>query len=85
MTMSRTPPGSVTRSTVARARTGSPGVLDSLGDQLTVLDQRAADLAKARELLRQTIAATENATTPSPRPVDPGGPPPQETARYHSG
>ncbi|GLZ13591.1 MerR family transcriptional regulator [Actinomadura sp. NBRC 104425] len=41
-----------------------PGVLDSLRDQLTVLDQRAADLAEARELLRQTIAATENATAP---------------------
>jgi DNA-binding transcriptional MerR regulator len=38
-----------------------PGVLDSLRDRLTVLDQRAADLADARELLRKTIAATEDA------------------------
>ncbi|WP_406730145.1 MerR family transcriptional regulator [Streptomyces sp. NBC_01794] len=38
-----------------------PGVLTSLRDQLNVLDQRAADLETARRLLRQTIAATENA------------------------
>ncbi|MET9023036.1 hypothetical protein ABZV93_23940 [Actinopolymorpha sp. NPDC004070] len=37
-----------------------PGVLDSLRDQLSVLDQRAADLATAREVLLRTIAATEN-------------------------
>jgi DNA-binding transcriptional MerR regulator len=41
-----------------------PGVLDNLHAQLTVLDQRAADLANARELLRQTIAATEKLTVP---------------------
>ncbi|MEU8781788.1 MerR family DNA-binding protein [Streptomyces sp. NPDC048637] len=38
-----------------------PGVLTSLRDQLNVLDQRAADLETARRLLRQTIAAAENA------------------------
>lgn len=40
-----------------------PGVLASLRDQLNILDQRAADLETARHLLRQTIAATENAAT----------------------
>ncbi|MFK0237207.1 MerR family transcriptional regulator [Streptomyces vinaceus] len=38
-----------------------PGVLTSLRDQLNVLDQRAAELETARSVLRQTIAATENA------------------------
>ncbi|MEU2714234.1 MerR family transcriptional regulator [Streptomyces sp. NPDC007205] len=40
-----------------------PGVLASLRSQLDVLDQRAADLDSARRLLRQTIAATENAAS----------------------
>ncbi|MEU7060382.1 MerR family transcriptional regulator [Streptomyces sp. NPDC046197] len=41
-----------------------PGVLDHLRAQLTTLDLRAADLATARDLLRQTIAATESAAIP---------------------
>lgn len=45
-----------------------PGILTSLRDQLNVLDQRAADLESARRLLRQTIAATESATSRAPGP-----------------
>ncbi|MGV4984002.1 MerR family transcriptional regulator [Streptomyces sp. NRAIS4] len=41
-----------------------PGVLDRLRAQLSALDRRAADLAAARDLLRETIAATEGAATP---------------------
>ena len=37
-----------------------PGVLTSIREQLSVLDQRAADLDNARRLLRQTIVASEN-------------------------
>ncbi|RAJ31765.1 DNA-binding transcriptional MerR regulator [Kitasatospora sp. SolWspMP-SS2h] len=51
-----------------------PGVLASLRSQLNLLDQRAADLETARGLLRQTIAATENAADQAPahgaRPAD---------------
>ncbi|MCC3771063.1 MerR family transcriptional regulator [Streptomyces sp. UNOC14_S4] len=36
-----------------------PGVLDALRDQLRVLDERAAELAAAREVLRETITDTE--------------------------
>jgi DNA-binding transcriptional MerR regulator len=36
-----------------------PGVLDRLRTQLAHLDQRAADLAEARQTLRQAITATE--------------------------
>lgn len=35
-----------------------PGVLDALHEQLTNLDRRAEDLAKAREILTQTIDRT---------------------------
>lgn len=38
-----------------------PGVLDHLQARLHALDRRAADLAAARDLLRQTIAATQRA------------------------
>ncbi|MEU0389489.1 MerR family transcriptional regulator [Streptomyces chartreusis] len=41
-----------------------PGVLDHLRAQLNTLDLRAADLARVRDLLRQTIAATESAAIP---------------------
>ncbi|GAA3072370.1 MerR family transcriptional regulator [Streptomyces glomeratus] len=40
-----------------------PGVLDRLRAQLDALDRRAADLATAQDLLRQTITATEKAVT----------------------
>ncbi|MEV7686942.1 MerR family transcriptional regulator [Streptomyces bungoensis] len=42
-----------------------PGVLDHLRSQLAALDRRAADLATARHLLRETIAVTESAATPA--------------------
>jgi DNA-binding transcriptional MerR regulator len=38
-----------------------PGVLDKLQAQLTQLDERAHDLALARQTLRQAIALTEQA------------------------
>lgn len=38
-----------------------PGVLDRLRTQLARLDQRADELAQARQTLRSAIAATENA------------------------
>ncbi|MET8761537.1 MerR family transcriptional regulator [Lentzea sp. NPDC004782] len=38
-----------------------PGVLDKLRAQLAHLDQRAADLAQARQTLQRAIAATERA------------------------
>lgn len=38
-----------------------PGVLDRLRAQLTRLDQRAVELAKARRMLRRAIAAAEHA------------------------
>ncbi|MFD0684940.1 MerR family transcriptional regulator [Actinomadura fibrosa] len=41
-----------------------PGVLDALRDRLTTLDQRAADLAEARTLLRRTITRTEQQSPP---------------------
>ncbi|QBJ89088.1 MerR family transcriptional regulator [Streptomyces seoulensis] len=53
-----------------------PGVLSSLRDQLSVLDQRAADLETARHLLRRTIAATENAMHPASATRSPQGPGP---------
>ncbi|MEU2871032.1 MerR family transcriptional regulator [Streptomyces olivoreticuli] len=37
-----------------------PGVLDALRDQLHVLDERSAELAAAREVLRETIAGAES-------------------------
>ncbi|MGW0835781.1 MerR family transcriptional regulator [Streptomyces prunicolor] len=43
-----------------------PGVLDALRDQLSALDRRAAELAAAREVLSDTIAATEARTAPAP-------------------
>jgi DNA-binding transcriptional MerR regulator len=36
-----------------------PGVLDALHDRMRTLDRRAAELAAAREVLRETIAAAE--------------------------
>lgn len=36
-----------------------PGVLDALRDQLRALDQRSAELAAAREALRETLAGAE--------------------------
>ncbi|MFF8729455.1 MerR family transcriptional regulator [Streptomyces sp. NPDC015171] len=48
-----------------------PGILTSLRDQLSVLDQRAADLETARRLLRQTITATENAANQAQAPGQP--------------
>ncbi|MFB7508132.1 MerR family transcriptional regulator [Streptomyces broussonetiae] len=45
-----------------------PGVLTSLRDQLDVLDRRAADLETARRVLRRTIAATEDAASPTTVP-----------------
>ncbi|UZJ32702.1 MerR family transcriptional regulator [Streptomyces endophytica] len=36
-----------------------PGVLDALRDQLRTLDRRSAELAAAREVLRETIAGAE--------------------------
>ncbi|KUJ67009.1 hypothetical protein ACZ90_31865 [Streptomyces albus subsp. albus] len=41
-----------------------PGVLDALRAQLHTLDQRAAEIAAARDVLRQTIATAEAATGP---------------------
>ncbi|MEV5529351.1 MerR family transcriptional regulator [Streptomyces prunicolor] len=43
-----------------------PGVLDALRGQLSALDRRAAELAAAREVLSDTIAATEARTAPAP-------------------
>ncbi len=42
-----------------------PGVLDALRDQLDALDRRAAELAVAREVLRETIAGAEARTAPA--------------------
>ncbi|MGE7387879.1 MerR family transcriptional regulator [Streptomyces sp. NPDC004126] len=42
-----------------------PGVLTSLRAHLDVLDQRAADLEAARDLLRRTIDATETTAGPA--------------------
>ncbi|UXX97881.1 MerR family transcriptional regulator [Streptomyces sp. AD2-2] len=42
-----------------------PGVLDALRDQLGALDRRAAELAVAREVLRETIAGAEARTAPT--------------------
>ncbi|MGI5401117.1 MerR family transcriptional regulator [Streptomyces sp. CA-135486] len=36
-----------------------PGVLDALRDQLRALEQQSAELAAAREVLRETIAGAE--------------------------
>jgi DNA-binding transcriptional MerR regulator len=41
-----------------------PGVLDHLRAQLDALDRRAVDLATARDLLRETISATESTAAP---------------------
>ncbi|MFG2780301.1 MerR family transcriptional regulator [Streptomyces prunicolor] len=43
-----------------------PGVLDALRAQLSALDRRAVELAAAREVLSDTIAATEARTAPAP-------------------
>jgi DNA-binding transcriptional MerR regulator len=43
-----------------------PGVLGALRAQLSVLDRRAAELAAAREVLSNAIAATEARTAPAP-------------------
>lgn len=43
-----------------------PGVLDALRAQLRSLDQRSADIAAARHVLRRTIAAAEATTTEAP-------------------
>lgn len=46
----------------ADGRTGlrpCPGVLDKLRTQLDVLDERAAEIARAREILGRTISVTE--------------------------
>ncbi|MFJ9377049.1 MerR family transcriptional regulator [Streptomyces sp. NPDC101455] len=43
-----------------------PGVLDALRAQLSDLDRRAAELAAAREVLRDTIANAESRTAPTP-------------------
>ncbi|MEV0470019.1 MerR family transcriptional regulator [Streptomyces prunicolor] len=43
-----------------------PGVLDALRAQLSALDRRATELAAAREVLSDTIAATEARTAPAP-------------------
>ena len=43
-----------------------PGVLDALCAQLSALDRRATELAAAREVLSDTIAATEARTAPAP-------------------
>ncbi|UXY28919.1 MerR family transcriptional regulator [Streptomyces sp. HUAS TT20] len=48
-----------------------PGVLERLRAQLNALDRRAADLAAARDLLRETIATTEGAATPEQPPARP--------------
>ncbi|WP_405836531.1 MerR family transcriptional regulator [Streptomyces sp. NBC_01518] len=45
-----------------------PGVLDALRAQLSDLDHRAAELAAAREVLRETIAGAEARTTPASTP-----------------
>jgi DNA-binding transcriptional MerR regulator len=45
-----------------------PGVLDVLRAQLSDLDRRAAELALAREVLRDTIAGAEARTAPAPAP-----------------
>lgn len=42
-----------------------PGVLRALQDQLRVLDERAAELAAAREVLRQTIAGAHARRAPA--------------------
>lgn len=49
-----------------------PGVVTSLREQLDILDQRAAELETARRLLRQTIAATENAENTAGQAPMPG-------------
>ncbi|WP_405855403.1 MerR family transcriptional regulator [Streptomyces sp. NBC_01515] len=43
-----------------------PGVLDALRAQLSDLDRRAAELASAREVLRDTIANAESRTASTP-------------------
>ncbi|WP_443066958.1 MerR family DNA-binding protein [Streptomyces sp. NBC_01261] len=43
-----------------------PGVLDALRAQLSDLDRRAAELAAAREVLRDTIANAESRMGPTP-------------------
>ncbi|GAA0272594.1 MerR family transcriptional regulator [Streptomyces polychromogenes] len=45
-----------------------PGVLANLRAQLEVLDRRAGELETARDLLRRTITATENAPSRVPGP-----------------
>ncbi|MFF5030284.1 MerR family transcriptional regulator [Streptomyces collinus] len=60
-----------------------PGVLDHLRAQLDALDRRAADLATARDLLRETITETESAATPEhPRlRLSEGAPPPPASGK----
>lgn len=43
-----------------------PGVLDALREQLTNLDRRADDLARARQILTQTIDRTAQQPDPLP-------------------
>jgi DNA-binding transcriptional MerR regulator len=45
-----------------------PGVLNALRAQLSELDRRAAELAVAREVLRETIAGAEAHTSPASTP-----------------
>ncbi|WP_329569677.1 MerR family transcriptional regulator [Kitasatospora sp. NBC_01266] len=52
-------PGTTTQATVLPC----PGVLDALRAQLHALDQRAAELATARDVLRQTIDRTQATST----------------------
>ncbi|MFG2531928.1 MerR family transcriptional regulator [Streptomyces sp. NPDC048516] len=40
-----------------------PGILDALRTQLRTLDQRSAEIATARKILRQTITTAEAAAT----------------------
>ncbi|WP_327407436.1 hypothetical protein OG194_43675 [Streptomyces sp. NBC_01288] len=46
-----------------------PGVLDALRAQLSDLDHRAAELAAARAVLRDTIAGAETRTASAPAPA----------------
>lgn len=48
-----------------------PGVLDQLRVQLTRLDERAAELARARQTLQQTITIAEHAGYPTAAPAHP--------------
>ncbi|MCP2340538.1 hypothetical protein [Actinomadura rupiterrae] len=43
-----------------------PGVLDKLRAQLTALDEKADEIARARALLERTITRTTQAADPQP-------------------